>query len=443
MKRRRKRLMRKVVIVGAPIAIIVTLSYASITFLSQASEATFAYEHYFDDENSDSKSEYNNINSQNKSEGRDLENSSEDVVFTVPAKLDTTPSSITALVNKELRLPAEYIPEDLVIPNVYFNFKHFDEKKQMRAEAAKALEELFDGAANEDIALCGVSGYRSYQRQYEIFTNNVRTKGMDHTSKYSAVPGYSEHQTGLSIDVSSKSVNYRLDSSFAETAEGKWLAENAHHYGYIIRFPEGKSKITGYSYEPWHIRYVGKDLATFLYKNDLTLEEYYGFEPSFDYTDSISYDNLVDYGIDLDDVKNKPKATPTPPLVSEEEDEKDKEDEEASEDKDKIKDDKEEGSKPDKNKDKPDKDKTNGDNTGKEDIKDGSKDPNQGNENTGKEEESKDPNSGQEPDDGQNITPTPTPTPDPNGGAGGEPDIPADPNTNEIPESTVTPLPGE
>lgn len=431
--------MRKVVIVGAPIAIIITLSYASIAFLSQASEATFAYEHYFDDEDPDSKSGYDYINA-HKSEGRDL-GKSEDVIFTVPAKLDTTPSSITALVNKELRLPEEYIPEDLVVPNVYFNFNHFDEKKQMRSEAGKALEELFEGAAKEDIILCGVSGYRSYQRQYEIFTNNVRTKGMEHTSKYSAVPGYSEHQTGLSIDVSSKSVNYRLDSSFAETAEGKWLAENAHHYGYIIRFPEGKSKITGYSYEPWHIRYVGKDLATFLYKNDLTLEEYYGFEPSFDYSDSISYDNLVDYGIDLDDVKNKPKVTPTPPVAPEKEDGKDKEDEEASEDKDKKKDDKEEGSKPDKNKGKPDKDKTNGDNTGKEDIKDGSKDPNKGNENTGKEEENKDPNAGQEPEDGQNTTPTPTP--DPNGGTEGETDFPADSNTNEIPESTVTPIPGE
>jgi D-alanyl-D-alanine carboxypeptidase len=437
MKRRKKRLMRKVVIVGAPVAIIITLSYASIAFLSQASEATFAYEHYFDDKDSDSKSEYDYINSQNKSEEDDLEKSREDVVFTVPAKLDTTPDSITALVNKELCLPAEYIPEDLVIPNIYFNFQHFDEKKQMRAEAAKALEELFDAASKEDIMLCGVSGYRSYQRQYEIFTNNVRTKGMDHTSKYSAVPGYSEHQTGLSIDVSSKSVNYRLDSSFGETVEGKWLAENAHHYGYIIRFPEGKSKITGYSYEPWHIRYVGKDLATFIYKNDLTLEEYYGFEPSFDYSDSISYDNLVDYGIDLDDVKKKPVVTPA---VPKKEDDKNKEDTE-----DKEKDDKEEDSKTDKDKnkdkDKPDKDKNNGNNTGKEDIKDDSKeDPNK-DKDTGKEEESEDPNSGQEPEDGESTTPSPTPSPDPNGDTEGGTETPADPNANEIPESTVTPLP--
>lgn len=418
--------MRKVVIVGAPIAIIITLSYASIAFLSQASEATFAFEQYFDDEYSDHTSEYDNINS--KLEGNDLEKSKEDVIFTVPAKLDTTPNSITALVNKELGLPSEYIPDDLVIPDVYYNINYFDEKKQMRSEAAKALEELFHATVEENLALCAISGYRSYQRQYDIFTNNVLTKGMDHTSKFSAVPGYSEHQTGLSMDVSTKSVNYRIDSSFAETPEGKWLAENAHHYGYIIRYPEGKSNITGYSYEPWHIRYVGKDLATFLYKNNLTLEEYYGFEPSYDYSDSISYDSLVDYGIDLDDVTRKPKVTPA---VSEEETKEDKED---SKDKDKKTD------KKDKDKTKEDTNKDN--NTVKEDTEGSSpKDIlDQDNGNTGEKEENpgEETGSDQKPEEGQT---SPTPDPNPSDGSEGDTTIPPDSDNNQDPGATVTPSP--
>jgi hypothetical protein len=89
------------------------------------------------------------------------------------------------------------------------------------------------------------------------------------------MPGSSEHQTGLSIDVSSDSVGCALEESFGATADGKWLAKNCHKYGFIIRYPKNKTKITGYSYEPWHIRYVGRKLATYLYKNDLTLEEYY------------------------------------------------------------------------------------------------------------------------------------------------------------------------
>ncbi len=420
--------MRKVVIVGAPIAIIITLSYASIAFLSQASGATSAFEQYFEDKNSDKESEYNKVNT--KLEGSDLRDSKEDVIFTVPAKLDTTPDSITALVNKELSLPSDYIPEDLVVPNVYFNTNYFDEKKQMRSEAAKALEELFGAATEENLTLCAISGYRSYQRQYDIFTNNVLTKGMDHTSKFSAVPGYSEHQTGLSIDVSTKSVNYRIDSSFAETPEGKWLAENAHHYGYIIRYPEGKSNITGYSYEPWHIRYVGIDLATFLYKNNLTLEEFYGFEPSYDYSDSISYDSLVDYGIDLDDVTRKPKATPKPtPVVTKEEETKEEEETPVDKDKDKVKKDK------DKNKE------------GTEDTTDkgndsGSKgdNKNHGNGNKGdKEEPGNGTDTGKEPDEGQ--TPTPTPDPNPGDGSQGDNTNPPDSDNSEEQEPTVTPSP--
>jgi D-alanyl-D-alanine carboxypeptidase len=188
----------------------------------------------------------------------------------------------------------------------------------MRSEAAGALEILFSAAESENITLYAISGYRSFKRQYDIFTTNVRKQGLEHTKQYSAIPGYSEHQTGLAIDVSAKSNNNRLDVSFAETLEGKWLADNAYLFGYIIRYPEGKSEITGYSYEPWHIRYVGKVLSTYLYENDLTLEEYYNFVPSSDYTNAISYDNLEEFGIDMQDVITRPTKVPPKEVMEEE-----------------------------------------------------------------------------------------------------------------------------
>jgi D-alanyl-D-alanine carboxypeptidase len=204
----------------------------------------------------------------------------------VPAtEMDLDPSSITVFVNKEHSLPKKYIPENLVTVNVYFHLLSYDERTMMRPEAAEALEQLFASAEEAGYKLSGVSGYRSYTRQYNIFTNNILTKGKEHTLKYSAAPGTSEHQTGLAMDVSCESLRYDLSTSFSETPEGIWLSQNAYHYGYIIRYPKGKGDITGYAYEPWHIRYVGKGLAKYLYENDLTLEEYYKYTPSegFDY----------------------------------------------------------------------------------------------------------------------------------------------------------------
>lgn len=212
----------------------------------------------------------------------------------VPAtEIDLDPGSITVFVNPEHSLPKSYIPDNLVTVNVYFNLKSYDERTLMRAEAAHALERLFAAAREDGYELCGVSGYRSYSRQKQIFINNILTKGKEYTLKYSAVPGASEHQTGLAMDVSCKSLRYNLSTSFSETPEGKWLAQNAHHYGYIIRYPKGKAHITGYAYEPWHIRYVGKGLAKYLYENDLTLEEYYNYTPDRNFDFEEKYADLI------------------------------------------------------------------------------------------------------------------------------------------------------
>lgn len=314
-KRKLKRNWKMIAIVGVPFVILCTITYSSIVTLSKAGESTYAFEHYYDDPSySDSSKEYDTINPTTGGSIVGVGNSSDEAIEVIAnhdnVVADTRPDSLTVLVNKELRLPSDYIPGDLVVPDVSYSFSYYDEKKLMRQAAADALKELFNGAAADDIVLNGVSAYRSYDRQYEIFTDNVKKQGLEHTMKYSATPGFSEHQTGLAIDVSAKSVNNRLDESFGESAEGIWLAAHAHEYGFIIRYPKDKSEITGYSYEPWHIRYVGKSLAKYIYENHLCLEEYFNFKPSMDYSDQISYDNLQDYGIDLADVI-KPTRAPT------------------------------------------------------------------------------------------------------------------------------------
>lgn len=182
-------------------------------------------------------------------------------------------ASVQAVVNKEYGLPEDYKPEDLVVPNVPFSFSGTLEKSYLRKEAAEALEKLFDIAKKEGIQLNAVSGFRSYDYQKNLYANNVKRKGQEHTDRFSAKPGHSEHQTGLTMDVSSKSANNELELTFANTKEGKWLKENAYRAGFIIRYPKGKESITGYAYEPWHIRYVG-DIAESIYNKKLTLEEF-------------------------------------------------------------------------------------------------------------------------------------------------------------------------
>lgn len=195
----------------------------------------------------------------------------------MPKEVDTTLGSYGQLINRDYELPSDYYPEDLVEPDVPFSFSGSYDKRKLREKAADALEELFSGAEEDGYILYGISGFRSYERQSDIYNRNLSVKGSKHTNLYSAKPGASEHQSGLAIDVSSHSASLQLLENFATTEEGKWLAKNCWKYGYILRYPEDKVEITGYAYEPWHIRYVGKKLAKYLYKHDLCLDEYYGY----------------------------------------------------------------------------------------------------------------------------------------------------------------------
>ncbi|MGN8644701.1 M15 family metallopeptidase [Gracilibacillus sp. HCP3S3_G5_1] len=189
------------------------------------------------------------------------------------------PESITLVVNKQRKLPDGFEPNDLVEANVPYYADEGDPKRLIRKVAADALEELFAAAEEDGLELVAVSGYRSFDRQKEIYENNVATNGQEHADKFSAKPGTSEHQTGLAMDVASAELVAVLEQSFIETDEGQWLENNAHKHGFIIRYPEGKEEITGYSYEPWHLRYVGKDIAEEIYEAQLTLEEYFGLYP--------------------------------------------------------------------------------------------------------------------------------------------------------------------
>jgi LAS superfamily LD-carboxypeptidase LdcB len=185
------------------------------------------------------------------------------------------PSDTLALVNKGNSLPSNYIPANLVVPNVPFPFPEFHEKKLMREDAARALEKLFAKAKEDGIELYATSGYRSYDRQKAIFTSKSMQYGLERANQFSAKPGESEHQTGLAMDVTSPKVDFRLTQSFGETREGKWLKENAPKFGFIIRYPQGKQDITGYQYEPWHLRYVGNNHISYeIASNGATLEEY-------------------------------------------------------------------------------------------------------------------------------------------------------------------------
>ncbi|WP_310603057.1 M15 family metallopeptidase [Anaerosporobacter sp.] len=293
----------KLVIVGIGLLLSIIV-YSSFTSMSKSNNSSNDYEYYYNEEENTSSTEETEITESAPALAHNTNPTNTiPIVTNENIPINTDPESITVFVNKEYNLPEDYIPSDLIEPNILFSFTYSDEKRLLRKEAAYALENLFNAASADGYTLSGVSAYRSYARQNSIYNRNLRTKGEDYTNRYSAKPGYSEHQTGLSIDVSAVSIGNRLSESFADTKEGKWLAEHAHEYGYIIRYPQEKSDITGYAYEPWHIRYLGVELATYLYENNLTLEEYYKYTPPVKDDDSTdNYDNAIDVDEPDDDL---------------------------------------------------------------------------------------------------------------------------------------------
>lgn len=189
----------------------------------------------------------------------------------------TDPTSLWVIVNKNRALnPPTYAPADLVTPNIPLRSNPGSEEMKLRTEAAQALEHMVAAAKQQGAQLKLASGYRSYTTQVAVYNNEVRQYGQKQADSESARPGKSEHQTGLVADLQDANGQCVVADCFKDLAEGKWVAEHAWEYGFIVRYQPGKEAITGYRYEPWHIRYIGADLAAELHKqNILTLEEFF------------------------------------------------------------------------------------------------------------------------------------------------------------------------
>ena len=178
------------------------------------------------------------------------------------------PNELCVLVNKYHRLPEGFGQINLVNMNREYTVN--DGKQYLlRDEAYQKFVQMSDAAKSEGIPIKAISAYRTEDYQRMLYTNKVRTAGQTHADNYSARPGFSEHQTGLAVDINSTSTSFEYTPAFA------WLQKHAHEYGFIMRYPRGREWITGYSYEPWHYRYVGADIAYAVHAEGITYDEYY------------------------------------------------------------------------------------------------------------------------------------------------------------------------
>lgn len=189
-----------------------------------------------------------------------------------PYYTNTKPSKLLnsnlILVNKYNYLTEDYIPENLE----EISIEYARSGMQLVSEAKEAFETLSQEAKKDGMTIIAMSSYRSYDYQVNLYNNYVKSDGKDAADTYSARPGFSEHQTGLAVDIYNKELPY---TSFEETKEFEWMQKNAYKYGFILRFPKDKVNITGYQYEAWHYRYVGKKAAKYIHDHNITLEEYY------------------------------------------------------------------------------------------------------------------------------------------------------------------------
>jgi D-alanyl-D-alanine carboxypeptidase len=191
-----------------------------------------------------------------------------------PPTASTDPNNLSVIVNKLRPLsPADYAPADVVEVPVPFANQPF-----LRKEAADATVAMFAAfEAQTGLKMQAQSAYRSYQTQVSVYAGWVASKGQAGADLTSARPGFSEHQTGLAIDVSALPAVCTLQRCFADTPQGQWLAANAVDYGFVLRYPDGGTPVTGYEFEPWHYRYVGVDTATaYRASGATTLEQYFG-----------------------------------------------------------------------------------------------------------------------------------------------------------------------
>ena len=183
--------------------------------------------------------------------------------YTIESKNTNTEK---VLVNKYYYLKEDYEPDNLEAISRQYALSNM----RMVNYAKEAFEEMSKSAQKEDLNIIAMSTYRSYNYQVNLYNRYVKQDGKEKADTYSGRPGHSEHQTGL--DVYNKKEDY---TNFEKTKEYTWMQEHAHEYGFILRFPKGKEEETGYEFESWHYRYVGKEIASYIHENNITLEEYY------------------------------------------------------------------------------------------------------------------------------------------------------------------------
>ena len=191
-----------------------------------------------------------------------------DIPFYTNLRKSNLDDGVLVLVNKHYYLDKDYTPS---LVSIDYNYG----SGMLTSEAYNAFKKLSDAARSEGLYILSRSPYRSYATQYSVYNQYKNNKGQDWADRWSARPGHSEHQTGLAVDVKTYTTNELND--FTYTREYQWMKQNAHLYGFILRYPEGKEYITGYGAESWHYRYVGVTAAQIMYSENLTFEEYYAY----------------------------------------------------------------------------------------------------------------------------------------------------------------------
>ena len=174
----------------------------------------------------------------------------------------------TIIVNKFYSVGSDYVPEDLETINSMYSSK----TSKMTKDAKNAFEELAKNAKKEGYIVRAVSTYRDYAYQTRLYNNYAKSDGTEKADRYSARAGYSEHQTGLAVDVDNANLSY---TSFGSTKEFEWMKNNSYKYGFILRYTKENEFITGYKDEPWHYRYVGVEIAKYIQEHPMTYEEYF------------------------------------------------------------------------------------------------------------------------------------------------------------------------
>jgi D-alanyl-D-alanine carboxypeptidase len=194
------------------------------------------------------------------------------------------PTSPWVVVNKRRPLnPVDFAPQ-LATPQVGLRLGASNPEMQVSQQITPAVEQLFAAAKQDGLDLIIASGYRSYKTQATVYNNEVKRNGQQAADRESARPGHSEHQTGLAVDIGAASRECEIESCFGDMAEGKWLAANAYKYGFIIRYDKEDEAVTGYTYEPWHLRYVGAELARELHRQgNPPLESFFSLGAAPDY----------------------------------------------------------------------------------------------------------------------------------------------------------------